>query len=422
MSNAQCKFSVSEIFNESKGEKLVPAICSSQFDFLRPFVSQLTNCIEQHFNFPTIALIPRCFLLSSPAGSGKSFGLELLAKHLNIVYGEHVNILYGSCSKLNSSTLNANSHENDDLMNRLVKVIGALDATGSWSSTKLATTVSKGGLMVLMIDDLDLLYRLYGDEDNISDNSMVLQTNSEVSDIKLFGYYLQFVLNDLVSAVRGLNVVVIGATSLSSQKLPRSTVGAPEFERTIYLSKPSRKDRVEIINQLLLSLISSRNIIMMTENQDVGRTKEEIVYEWSEHLASITRGYLPVDLKAVVNRAVLMASGTYVSDCIQLRWKHILDSVASISLRTLQNIDFLSLVRDTNKEYRWDDFAGYKDTIESVKRVLRPFSLSESGVYNKLMLFKQPRGMVLYGPSGCGKTLLAKVIASQVSSVCDMID
>lgn len=406
------------------------------FDFIRPFVAQLTNCLRRSAEFQQVSLFTRSFLIDAPSGSGKSYILNNLQESLvsSLILGSQPDSLLiakGCCSKLSTKNWQViekqGTSHNDFINNCLLNVLSALDSKFSdYTIEKVKSTITNGQLLIL-IDDLDMLFRLYIDPDDWTKQQMILPLNDEVSILKNFGYYLQYLLKELAGDTQNLRLWIVGTSSVPPTKLPRSAVGAPEFERVVVLPKPSYDDRIKIASKVFSNIANSKNI-MLSEDCTVENStskQPDILLKWSTNLAAMTRGYLPADIQAVINRALLMASGSALSsstgcETTHLSWRKILDAAASVPLKTLQSIDYLSLSQEYDRNCTWNDFAGYKETISNVQRLLRPFSQSNNINSSTLARFKLPRGMVLHGPSGCGKTLLAKIIAKQVRFVYDV--
>jgi SpoVK/Ycf46/Vps4 family AAA+-type ATPase len=405
---------------------------NADYDFLRPFLQQITTCLVHSKELTNMTLLPHSFLLTAPSGSGKSYILNNLMEQMPIFIGAgKINMVKGSCSRLstkgwgNFSTREVHSESMEDnhgnTYQYLLKIISALDSRFAAYTMEGLMSLLQDGQLVVIIDDMDMVLRLFIDPEDLSQHSMLVPMNEEVRVLKYFGYYLQHMLREMSSSDQDYRIWVIGASSIPANKLPRSAKGSPEFERVVSVPKPSRSDRSKIAAAKFLSVFKDRDITLHSSTSDLTNIdKTELAAQWADDLAAITRGYLPADIQSVVNRAILMATGNTSklsqAEVLHMNWKNILDAVASVPLKTLQNIDFLSQSQDYDKNYTWEDFAGYTESIETVKRFLRPFSQSNDFNNNALARFKLPRGMVLHGPSGCGKTLLAKIIAKQVST------
>ena len=156
--------------------------------------------------------------------------------------------------------------------------------------------------------------------------------------------------SDSHTASAVLPIVVVGAVRLASlNQLPRAHMGAPEFDRTVLLPSPSVEERCWMLEQMLAQVdyplqapgmhsadgsplavpTYGAHVPMLSEDCLKGCSSPSpipptlpppsssssssadvsMLSEWAQRLAALTAGYLPGDLKAVVNRIVLLHNG-----------------------------------------------------------------------------------------------------------------
>jgi transitional endoplasmic reticulum ATPase len=120
-------------------------------------------------------------------------------------------------------------------------------------------------------------------------------------------------------------------------------------------------------------------------------------HEWKKHdvsgIARRTPGWSPARLKALVDRAALLADGGPINE------RHVIEALEKTG----------SQDRPALEQVTWDDVVLPERTVEDLRALIR---LMEPGVPERLSL-PAPMGLILLGAPGVGKTLTARLIASQ---------
>lgn len=92
----------------------------------------------------------------------------------------------------------------------------------------------------------------------------------------------------------------------------------------------------------------------------------------------------------------------------------IADLRAGVATALVENTNVEELVVSETPDATWADIGGLGKQVEQVRDALElPFTHPE--LYRNYGL-RAPKGVLLYGPPGCGKTLIAKAVASSLSS------
>jgi hypothetical protein len=329
---------------------------------------------------------------------------------------------------------------------------------------------------VLVIDDVDpLLAAATGTDDDTDALAAVGGAGRGDAATALAAYHLRQLLAAL-KATWGTpssdhdGVVVVAATRLAPHALPRAHQGAPEFETVVCLPRPGRADRAHMLTGMLAGAVDGGLVLGHVDDDGAGPGEGSHApagaaaaeaSAWAAHLATLTAGYLPGDLQAIVARAVKTHFGqlalagrapvgsevatttTAGESPAAFAWRSMLAVVASHPPRQLRRLASIvagvgeaSAGSDNGVRLTWDDFGGYSGVKRDLQRLLR---LSDGdattatasvaiggggGVWpvgrpTLLQYLRvsgdRVRGVVLHGPPGCGKSYLARVVASEVS-------
>lgn len=122
-------------------------------------------------------------------------------------------------------------------------------------------------------------------------------------------------------------------------------------------------------------------------------------------ISTLTEGYLPADLRDLVDRAIHQAAIRGEEDALRLTdddFKQAQTGFVPLSLRE---------VKLQKAEVQWSDIGGLHET----RRVLRE-TLEWPTKYGPIFAncpLRLRSGLLLYGFPGCGKTLLASAVANE---------
>ena len=349
----------------------------------------------------------------------------------------------------------------------------------SISMTEVSTTTSLR--MIVIIDDLDNILAANGGT-SLEDEAAGDAARRGTVCLRA-AYHLRQLLHDLsIQKSHDIltrtnehdQIVVIGATRMAINMLPRSHQGAPEFELTLNLIRPARLDREHLILHML-EAVNTQWVLeeLDDDTSDVGHAdvlkheKYSNVHVWACRMAGLTAGYLPGDLGQVMRRAIntylgqmsmanlsvpQTTSDRTVENALMrppcLSWRSMLAVIASQPPRQLQQLS--SIVAGVGgsdgarTNLTWDDFGGYDDIKQSLQRLInsskisntRPTSSQQTvlvqhevntgsnvAIDSKQLTLQgylkittsSMRGIVFHGQPGCGKSFLARIVAAEVS-------
>ncbi|KAM0755823.1 AAA-domain-containing protein [Meredithblackwellia eburnea MCA 4105] len=207
----------------------------------------------------------------------------------------------------------------------------------------------------------------------------------------------------LHACVPALNAhpVIILATSQSSASLHPLLSTTHLLGETVNLRGPSKTARRDIISSLVKRKVESSNLVVAPSLNFAS-------------VAAITEGYLPADLRDLVDRAVhqcaiKVSKGSTKADSDRQSLELTPDNF------TAAQVDFVPLsLRDVKlqkSEVQWSDIGGLHET----RRVLRE-TLEWPTKYGAIFAscpLRLRSGLLLYGYPGCGKTLLASAVAKE---------
>ena len=314
---------------------------------------------------------------------------------------------------------------------------------------------------VLIIDDLDAIIDLTGEESSAMQNpEKVLSINAIIGAI-----------NFLVKGMRDVThqgsvpksshgdasaPFILGLCCCSSDQIPGNLVRVGRFEKVVTMAAPTQYQRERIFKSMLegLSLLHAN-----------GHDKKELAEKWAIALAPQTAGFVASDIRRVCADALTRAQSRYLcsrsnitstslSDA-RILWNDIRESARLCVPSQLARLDVTSTstyseqvpgaevgVVDSSKiahEMAWSVFGGYQEVKNRVYRTvvspwiherirqeeeaLKTFN-NTSGICGApqpkvesdlSMIIPPPSGVLFHGFSGVGKTMAAQCLASSMS-------
>ena len=220
---------------------------------------------------------------------------------------------------------------------------------------------------LLFIDDMDNLFSSLtsASENNYSDashrNKMIFTNSSNYDSLKMLTYNLHKLLELLNCStdLQGVNLFICGASRLKPSQLPRSHVGAPEFDIAVVIPSLSLEERYILALLALSSIDDIHPLQSIIESNATNKTKvgnnnttsitiastaaatsyvvdaateekngnddddddrfqrphqhqshrERNMHAWASGIANLSMGYAPGDIIAVIHRMVLIHTG-----------------------------------------------------------------------------------------------------------------
>lgn len=421
-------------------------------------------------------------LFQGPQGSGKSFlllSLKSYAQQHKLRLREQCEIIY-----LDGFEQHMYSGRGNQALMRpkptREEILGELRKLSRTSTVeKKGDGTEKRGAVIIIVDHLDEIFKLFSED---SHQAIAGVASADGADLRqLSQFYLAFLLHHLlldlsigsstsskidedVDNNNQQRVLVMGATRIPRNALPRAHTGCPEFEIAIPLEKPSTADRDQLLQTMLMHYgklislsksgemhpiadpISDNELLLLPfdqqhhDNEQVSLVEQQVCMrrKWSKELAEATRGYLPGDLLRIIQHAVNSNSSLQTSNSeksnsrTEITWMSLLKALAETPPRAVLDfqLEFSSELQ-ANGGLCWKNMVGYDEVKEEGQRIVRVLSqgrsknagrsseLQEGSGHQSNALWqalasKASRGMVVHGPSGCGKSFLVQVMAKEV--------
>jgi peroxin-1 len=186
------------------------------------------------------------------------------------------------------------------------------------------------------------------------------------------------------------------ATGSQSQSIHPLLLSSHIFTHTFHITPPGKPERETIINTLL-------------SNSTVLALKNSVAHLDLSWIAGQTEGYLPTDLKSLIERALHQAA----IRTIQTSKKSQLE-VNQEDFRLAQE-GFIPValrgIKLQTSGVAWGDIGGLKET-KAVLRETLEWPIKYSVIFKTCPL-RLRSGLLLYGYPGCGKTMLASAVAKE---------
>ncbi|XP_016964479.1 ribosome biogenesis protein SPATA5 [Drosophila biarmipes] len=182
------------------------------------------------------------------------------------------------------------------------------------------------------------------------------------------------------SQLKGSKTFVL-ATSSQIEALHPSIRRAGRLDSEIELCAPSSEARRDIIRCLIQSL------------------ENKLSEKETEHIASITHGYVGADLANLVYAAMLQAQPK------PLDLMHLQAALTRIKPSAMREV----LIECPNVQ--WSDIGGQSELRLAMQQAIE-WPLLHAEKFQRLGI-KPPRGILMFGPPGCSKTMIAKALATE---------
>lgn len=422
-----------------------------------------TSVISPILNVSKCALGARSLLVVGPQGAGKTWILNLMsggassavntsahsyctvviARPTDLDKFDHSSFSRGKCE----FRVDKDSHPYDD---RLLGALGDFLRVVDPSSIKCSDIAAlelcfngnrnrkKNGRTSFCVF-IDSLEDMVLDEDNGDSDTIVGVALRE----------LLAVLSDRDATAEGkeheIDLVLVGSCSEIGSSSIKRLCRPPGFDLVRSIHSPNGRDRCTLIREYLSRFGYSMASGCSSDSSEPPAEKEEFIQSPTdlhvEKLSKLTVGYLPNDIKLLLDRAAqyqravakrMIGDPAHVeadSDRLDtIAWQNILKAVSMTPPSRLKSVLSYSFVENMStvlvspdgqkRSLRWDDFGGHDDVkarlqilVDKVKAETRPLI---DGNLLTSSLIEKPKGIVLGGKPGTGKSYLVQVLASEV--------
>ncbi|EJS42121.1 pex6p [Saccharomyces arboricola H-6] len=339
-----------------------------------PYVGQLINILETSFDCSQrgIPLNASVLLYSTTSSVGKATMVRFASKYLG------VHLLEIDCLSLTSNLRQLDSTS---------KIIGYIRA--KWENVLPYTSPA-----IIFLAHLDSI--LLDVNVNQDPEAMKLQ--------KSINFEMSKLLDDLTSNFPG--TTFIGSVS-NIDNVPSSFRSHMRFE--ILVPVPSELQRLRVFEWYLSSSELNKGV---KQNIPLCYADDVSFLSLSSHSAGLT----PLDVKAIVETARMMATNRFYLEFKKSGWYPysilITQEDLSSAISKARDEFSASIGAPRIPNVTWDDIGGIDfvkgEVMDTIDMPLKHPELFTSGM-------KKRSGILFYGPPGTGKTLMAKAIATSFS-------
>ncbi|MBF0330453.1 MAG: AAA family ATPase [Candidatus Omnitrophica bacterium] len=198
-------------------------------------------------------------------------------------------------------------------------------------------------------------------------------------------------INQFLTELDGLrqtenNIVVIAATNVPEEELDAAIMRSGRFDRKIEISKPSARDREELLKFYLQKISSEPEV-------DVPAIAEKM--KW----------FSPADINNMVREAAIISMRDH---------RHITshEDIEKALERVMHSIEKTGgdKILSARVNVKWADVIGMESAKREAGEILE---LLKDRSRLKAVGGKMVKGILMMGPPGCGKTYLAKAMATE---------
>ncbi|KAH8922700.1 AAA-domain-containing protein [Atractiella rhizophila] len=205
----------------------------------------------------------------------------------------------------------------------------------------------------------------------------------------------QVLLHYIEEYVKNFAIILL-ATSDSQSSLNKCLASSLIWRTKVNLASLDRNGRREVITSLL-------------EYKAASTSDLEISQLDQSRLVELTEGYLPSDIRDVIDRAVHESAIRSLQDCgsnhLELELRDFEAAQKDFVPVSLKNVKL------QKSDVQWGDIGGLRETKQVVRETLE-FPTKYARIFAQSPL-RLRSGLLLYGYPGCGKTLLASAVAKE---------
>jgi cell division protease FtsH len=198
-------------------------------------------------------------------------------------------------------------------------------------------------------------------------------------------------INQFLTELDGLrqtenNIVVIAATNVPEEELDAAIMRSGRFDRKIEISKPSARDREELLKYYLKK-------IAVEPDLDIPDIAEKM--KW----------FSPADINNMVREAAIIA----MRDARPLANRQDIDKAVERIMHSIEKTGGDKIL-SARVNVKWNEVIGMESAKKEAWEVVE---LLKDRSRLKAVGGKMVKGILLLGPPGCGKTYLAKAMATE---------